>query len=576
MSRLLLNNSNAVIQSVRTPSPVLSKHVARRWKSLLIHVNQQQKHRQLSTTAFSPAQTFNARTSSSRLLSNQTFVTTEYCCRALSTSAVVNSSNRMPGQTSKCLQLENINPNFITMEYAVRGPLVIRAGEIEKELKQGVKKPFDYVIRANIGDCHAMGQKPITFLRQLLNLTFDPELINSPNYPDDVKAHAKEILAGCQGGSVGSYTDSAGLEVVRKQVAEFVSQRDGVPCDWHNIFLTAGASPGIKSVLALMRCEFDGKPPGVMVPIPQYPLYSATIAEYGMQKIDYYLEEETGWSLSRKELQRSYDEAKKSCNPRAIVVINPGNPTGQVLTRANIEEIIKFAYDNNLVILADEVYQDNVYDKNSKFFSFKKVLTEMGAPYKDMELASFMSTSKGYLGECGIRGGYMEIINMCPKVMAMLTKSITASLCGTTAGQVAVSALVNHPKPGEPSYNQYIKEREGVLGALKERAELVYKTLSGFEGYKVNKVQGAMYVFPQIEIPPKAIEIAKSKNMAPDTFYASELLESTGICIVAGSGFGQKPGTYHFRSTILPQTPVLKDMMNKFQKFHAEFMQKYK
>lgn len=590
MSRLLLNNSNAVIQrataaaahanvsacssnSVRTTSPVLSKHVARRWKSLLIHVNQQQNQRQLSTAAFSPAQTFNARTS--RLLSNNSY-TTEYC-RALTTSAVVNSSSdKMPGQTNKCLQLDNINPNFITMEYAVRGPLVIRAGEIEKELKQGVKKPFDYVIRANIGDCHAMGQKPITFLRQLLNLTFEPELLNSPNYPEDVKAHAREVLDCCQGGSVGSYTDSAGLEVVRKQVAEFISQRDGVPCDWHNIFLTAGASPGIKSVLALIRCEVGNKTPGVMVPIPQYPLYSATIAEYGMQKVDYYLDEETGWSLSRKELQRSYDEAKKTCNPRAIVVINPGNPTGQVLTKQNIEEIIKFAYDNKLVVLADEVYQDNVYEKDSKFFSFKKVMTELGGPYKDMELASFMSTSKGYLGECGIRGGYMEIINMCPKVMAMLTKSITASLCGTTAGQVAVSALVNPPKPGEPSYNQYIKEKEGVLGALKERAELVYNTLSSFEGYTVNKVQGAMYVFPKIEIPPKAIEIAKSKNMTPDTFYASELLETTGICIVAGSGFGQKPGTYHFRSTILPQTDVLKDMMNKFQKFHAEFMQKYK
>lgn len=180
-----------------------------------------------------------------------------------------------------------------------------------------------------------------------------------------------------------------------------------------------------------------------MVPIPQYPLYSATIAEYGMQKVDYYLQEETGWSLSTQELQRSYDEAKKTCNPRAIVVINPGNPTGQVLTRKNIEEIIKFAHKNKLVVLADEVYQDNIYDKDSKFYSFKKVMSEMGPPYSDMELASFMSTSKGYLGECGIRGGYMEIINMCPQVMAMLTKSITASLCGTTAGQVAVSALVS-------------------------------------------------------------------------------------------------------------------------------------
>lgn len=265
-----------------------------------------------------------------------------------------------------------------------------------------------------------------------------------------------------------------------------------------------------------------------MVPIPQYPLYSATISEYGMTKVDYYLEEETGWSLDRKELQRSYDEAKKVCNPRALVVINPGNPTGQVLTRENIEEIIKFAHDNKVLVLADEVYQDNVYDKNSKFWSFKKVAYEMGDPYRNLEMVSFLSTSKGYLGECGIRGGYMEVLNLDPKVKAMLTKSITAALCSTTAGQVAVSALVNPPQPGEPSYDLYKKERDGILAALKERAELVHKALNSFEGYKVNPVQGAMYVFPQIEIPPKAIEAAKAKGMAPDVFYAFELLETSG------------------------------------------------
>ncbi|XP_037932190.1 alanine aminotransferase 1-like, partial [Teleopsis dalmanni] len=231
-----------------------------------------------------------------------------------------------------------------------------------------------------------MGQKPVTFLRQLLILTFDPTLLDSPNYAEDVKERARAILDSCQGCSVGSYTDSAGLEVVRKQVAQYIQKRDGgIASDPDNIYLTAGATPGIKSVLSLMRAEINSKPPGVMVPIPQYPLYSATIAEYGMEKIGYYLDEETNWSLNRAELERAYNEAKQSYEPRALVVINPGNPTGQVLKRENIVDIIKFAYDNKLVLLADEVYQDNVYDKNSKFFSFKKVMTEMGAPYKDME-----------------------------------------------------------------------------------------------------------------------------------------------------------------------------------------------
>uniref|UniRef100_A0A1A9X3W4 alanine transaminase n=1 Tax=Glossina brevipalpis TaxID=37001 RepID=A0A1A9X3W4_9MUSC len=476
----------------------------------------------------------------------------------------------------KFLQLNNINPNFVEMEYAVRGPLFVRAGEIEKELKSGVWKPFDYVIRANIGDCQAMGQRPITFLRQLLNLTFAPELLESPDFPDDVKDRAEEILDACQGMSIGSYTDSAGLEIVRRQVAKYIENRDCLACDWRNVFLTSGATPGIKRIISLLKCDIDGKKPGVMVPIPQYPLYSATIAEYGMEKIGYYLEEETGWSLNPEELKRAIDDCGTKCMPRVIVVINPGNPTGQVLTRNNIEEIIKFAYTNKLLIMADEVYQPNIYDEKARFYSFKKVMHDMGSPYDSMELVSFMSASKGFLGECGIRGGYYEIINVCPEVMAALWKSITASLCSTTAGQVAISALVNPPEQFEPSYEQYMCERDEVLSSLKERAEFMYETLSKFEGYQVNPIQGAMYVFPKIDIPVKAAVAAKERNMPADTFYATELLEKTGICIVPGSGFGQKPFTNHFRSTILPQIPALKVMMDRFKKFHTTFMNKYK
>ncbi|EDV91658.1 alanine aminotransferase 2 [Drosophila grimshawi] len=547
-----------------TPSIVI-----RRWKSFL-HNNNSSAQTAAATTAEaatvtvtatprrSQAETLNARGSHSPF---------DAPSRCMSTK----SQNNM-----KFVTIDNINANFKAMEYAVRGPIVIRAGEIEKELLKGVKKPFDRVIRANIGDCHAMGQKPLTYLRQLMALTMEPRLLNSPEYPEDMKKRARDLLDACLGGSTGSYTDSAGIEFVRRQVAAFIEKRDGgVPCDYQNIYLTGGASPGIKSVLSLLNCTVDGKTPGVMVPIPQYPLYSASLTEMGMTRVDYFLDEDNCWGLDRKELQRSYNEAKKQCNPRVLVVINPGNPTGQVLTRKNIEEIIKFAYDNKMIIMADEVYQANVYDKNSKFYSFKMVMNEMGGPHRTQELISFLSVSKGYLGECGIRGGYMEVINMCPDVKAVLTKSITAQLCSTTAGQIAVSALVNPPQPGEPSYELYEKEKSAVLGALKERAKLVYDTLSTFEGYTVNPVQGAMYVFPKIEIPAKAVEAAKAKKMHPDVFYAFELLETTGICIVPGSGFGQIPGTYHFRSTILPQTDLLKEMMKKFGVFHTEFMKKY-
>lgn len=105
---------------------------------------------------------------------------------------------------------------------------------------------------------------------------------------------------------------------------------------------------------------------------------------------------------------------------------------------------------------------------------------------------------------------------------------------------------------------------------------MVEDSFNAMEGFSCNTVQGAMYAFPQFKLSDKAIEAAKKANKAPDAFYAFELLENTGICIVPGSGFGQKPGTWHFRTTILPQPDKLKIMLEKFKNFHAEFMKKYK
>lgn len=411
----------------------------------------------------------------------------------------------------------------------------------------------------------------------MLGLVLYPDLFNDPKITDDVKDRARAILNGTRGCSVGSYTDSSGIEVIRKHVAQYIQERDnGIPADPETIILSTGASGAIKNLLSLFHSVIDGKRSGVLVPIPQYPLYSASIAEYDMAQVDYYLDEENKWGLDIKELERSIKEARKTCNPRVLVVINPGNPTGQVLTRQNIEEIIKFAHREKLFIFADEVYQDNVYDKDSQFHSFKKVLVEMGEPYKSMELASFMSVSKGYMGECGIRGGYAEILNMCPDVKAMLLKAISAQLCSSTIGQAAIDCVVNAPKKGEPSYAQFIKEKRGVLDSLKVRAEMVTKAFNSFEGFSCNSVMGAMYAFPQFHLPPKAIEAAKKAGQSPDAFYAFQLLERTGICIVPGSGFGQKPGTYHFRTTILPQEDKLKEMLDMFQTFHKEFMAQYK
>ncbi|XP_026987989.1 alanine aminotransferase 1 isoform X3 [Sagmatias obliquidens] len=308
------------------------------------------------------------------------------------------------GLKEKVLTLDTMNPCVRKVEYAVRGPIVLRALELEQELRQGVKKPFTEVIRANIGDAQAMGQTPITFLRQVLALCVHPDLLNSPHFPDDAKRRAERILQACGGHSLGAYSISSGTQLIREDVARYIERRDGgIPADPNNIFLSTGASDAIVTLLKLLVAGEGGTRTGVLIPIPQYPLYSAALAELNAVQVDYYLDEERAWALDVAELRRALLQARDHCRPRALCIINPGNPTGQVQTRECIEAVIRFAFEEGLFLLADEVlagapagrgrraaarapvthpavarppvqvYQDNVYAEGSQFHSFKKV-----------------------------------------------------------------------------------------------------------------------------------------------------------------------------------------------------------
>ncbi|KAM8894954.1 alanine aminotransferase 2 [Spinachia spinachia] len=477
----------------------------------------------------------------------------------------------------KSLTMGTINPQVKAVEYAVRGPIVVKAGDIERRLQQGEKLSFTDVIKANIGDAHAMGQQPITFLRQVVALCCFPELLRSPAFPEDAKQRAQRILQDCGGQSIGSYTASQGLQCIRRDVADYITHRDqGVPSDWNNVYLTTGASDGIMSILKLIVSGRGPSRTGVMIPIPQYPLYSAAISELDAVHINYYLDEDKCWALDIGELQRAYLAAKQQCQPRVLCIINPGNPTGQLQSKKCIEEVLHFAYEENLLVMADEVYQDNVYSADCQFHSFKKVLYEMGPEYfNSVELVSFHSTSKGYTGECGFRGGYMEVLNMDPQVEAQLVKLLSVRLCPPVPGQAAMDVIVNPPKEHEPSYAQFTKEKSSVLDVLAHKAKLTEQFLNSVPGIKCNPVQGAMYAFPQIFIPPRAIQEAQSLSMAPDMLYCLRLLEETGICVVPGSGFGQREGTFHFRMTILPSPEKLQVLLGQLKGFHLRFLEEY-
>ncbi|KAL6011426.1 Glutamate--glyoxylate aminotransferase 2 [Asimina triloba] len=430
----------------------------------------------------------------------------------------------------KGLDYDSINDKVKKVAYAVRGELYLRASELQKEGKK--------IIFTNVGNPHALGQKPLTFPRQVIALCQAPFLLDDPNvglvFPADAIARAKHYLSITSGGlgtsfDVSSvlvlpahandlhtssvcfhdmlsqmivlsllnscaYSDSRGLPGIRKEVAEFIERRDGYPSDPELIFLTDGASKGVMQILnTIIHNENDG----ILVPVPQYPLYSATISLFGGSLVPYYLDESANWGLDAN----------------------------------NLREAVAQAQYKGITVLFD-----------------------MGPPIsKEVQLVSFHTVSKGYWGECGQRGGYFEMTNIPPQM----------------------GLMVNPPKPGDISYLKFVTESKAILESLRKRAHIMTDGFNSCRNVVCNFTEGAMYSFPQIRLPPRAIEAAKQAGKVPDVFYCLKLLEATGISTVPGSGFGQKEGVFHLRTTILPAEEDMPAIMASFKKFNDEFMDQY-
>lgn len=189
----------------------------------------------------------------------------------------------------------------------------------------------------------------------------------------------------------------------------------------------------------------------------------------------------------RSSIKKARSEGTKL---KALVVINPGNPTGNCLSRENMEDIVRICYDEGLVLFADEVYQDNIYHHSKPFTSFKKALHDLGAPYADnVELVSFHSISKGQTGECGRRGGYFELDNFSDEAVEQVYKLASIQLCPSLGGQIGVDVLVCPPKEGEESYPQWKEEREGIANTLKSRSEILVKAFNQLEGVTCNEAE---------------------------------------------------------------------------------------
>lgn len=489
---------------------------------------------------------------------------------AMSTAAEASTSTKY----NPSMRIDNINEHLVKMEYAVRGEVPVAAGKIAQELRQGSKDyPFDKILLCNIGNPQAVGAPAISFYRQVLSLVDNPRLLAPEHrenlqklYTEEEISRAEELVKNIPGGS-GAYSDSQGVELIRKNVAKFIEDRDGYPCDHTKLFLTNGASSGIQLLLTAIIADPTHS---VMTPTPQYPIYSALIALFNGQAEGYYLDESKQWALTEDELNRSYESSvAKGNTPRAFVLINPGNPTGNVLSYDDLASVVRFCAKKNLVLLADEVYQENIY-QDKPFISAKKVMQDLDIP---IELASFHSTSKGFIGECGRRGGYMELCNFDEDVFGQLVKLANAGLCSNLDGQVMTDLMVRPPT--KDSAPQFQEERGAILGGLKEKAKMIERMLNEVPGVSCQPADGAMYAFPTITLPKAFIEDAKAKGKAPDTMYALSLLRATGICAVPGSGFDQVPGTFHLRLTILPETKELEAALHRFREHHEELVKKW-
>jgi len=244
--------------------------------------------------------------------------------------------------------------------------------------------------------------------------------------------------------------------------------------------------------------------------------------------VPYYLDESKGWGTDLDAIKSAYKKAiEEGTDVRAIVIINPGNPTGASLAEEDIKAVIDFAAQEKLVVMADEVYQTNVFI--GKFHSFKGVLRNLQKEdpekYKHVELASLHSISKGMVGECGHRGGYFELVGFDPEVVEQIYKFVSISLCAPVIGQCLVELMVNPPKKGQPSYELYKQEWDGIFSGLKKRATALYEAFKEMEGVECQD--------PQVNIPT--------------TFYMYCLTRPRDQCT------SSPPSTYHPKPSKQPR-----------------------
>ena len=384
--------------------------------------------------------------------------------------------------------------------YDIRGPVLEKARQMEED---GHK-----IIKLNIGNLAVFGLEP----------------------PDEIVQDMIRNLSGAAG-----YTDSKGLFAPRKSVVHYCQEKGikGVTVD--DVYLGNGASELIVMAINAL-CNEDDE---VLLPAPDYPLYTAAVSLSGGRPVHYICDEQQEWYPDIADIR-----AKITPRTRAIVVINPNNPTGALYPESLLKEIIEVAREHQLIILADEIYDKTLFDGNTH--------TSIASLAEDVLCLTFNGLSKNYRS-CGYRAGWMVVSGEkrhARDYIEGLNMLASMRLCANTPGQLAIQTALG-------GY-QSIKDLVQPGGRLCKQRDLAYELLSQIPGVSVVKPKGALYMFPRLD--PKMYPIADDQQ------FAYELLAEEKVLIVQGTGFNWTHPD-HFRLVLLPNSDDLADAIGRIARF---------
>jgi alanine-synthesizing transaminase len=333
------------------------------------------------------------------------------------------------------------------------------------------------------------------------------------------------------------YAPSVGIPAAREAVAAECVRR-GMPVDPDRVVVTAGTSEGIELALTALAGPGDE----VLIPVPTYPLYTAVLAKIGARPVFYDTAPEDGWVPDVQEIRRLITPGT-----RALVVIDPNNPTGASYPADVRRGLLEIADDHNIPLLADEVYADLAFDGP---------IDAIASINPDAPVITFSSLSKAYLAP-GWRSGWLAVgrTERLDDVLAAIRKLADGRLCSTAPMEYAIVEALN----GDRRHQQVFRD------ALRERADLTTERLNAIEGMSVVRPAAAFYAMPQVTLPPGKT----------DEDYVLALLRATGVLCVYGSGFGTKPQDGFFRVVFLASPSELAEIYDLIADFTQQFLARH-